>query len=79
MKGDGAPGFLAVGCPICNKLVVAMLGAGGALSYFGPVQPALGMLGVVLLAATLVVRLRRLAACSTQMTAPRLAIPRSRR
>jgi hypothetical protein len=65
--GGGVLAFLAVGCPICNKLVVALLGVGGALSYFGPAQPLLGVLGVALLATTLVVRLRGVAACTAQV------------
>jgi hypothetical protein len=60
----GLLSFFAVGCPICNKLVVALLGVGGALTYFGPVQPLLGVLGVVLLATSLNFRLRRLQACA---------------
>ena len=31
--------FLAVGCPLCNKVVVLLLGASGALTYFEPIQP----------------------------------------
>ncbi len=41
--------FLAVGCPVCNKLVVLALGTSGAITYFEPVQPWLGGLSVVLL------------------------------
>jgi hypothetical protein len=41
--------YLAVGCPICNKLVVALLGSSGALTYFAPVQPVLGGFAVILL------------------------------
>ncbi len=55
----------AVGCPICNKLVVAVLGISGALTYFAPVQPLLGLIGVGLLGAGLVLRLRRAVACPT--------------
>lgn len=51
--GGGVMSFLAVGCPICNKLVVAALGVSGALSYFAPIQPLLGVAGVVLLGYTL--------------------------
>lgn len=47
--GGGVMSFLAVGCPICNKLVVAALGVSGALTYFAPVQPLLGLAGVGLL------------------------------
>jgi hypothetical protein len=62
--GGSALSFFAVGCPICNKLVVAALGAGGALSYFGPVQPAIGVASIALLGVALAFRLRALAACS---------------
>ena len=53
--------YLAVACPVCNKLVVAALGASGALTYFAPIQPLLGALGVLLLAFTLRRRLQALA------------------
>ena len=55
---------LAVGCPICNKLVVALIGVSGALSYWAPLQPVLGVLSVALLATGLLVRLRGTVACS---------------
>jgi hypothetical protein len=41
---------LAVGCPVCNKLVVLALGASGAITYFQPAQPWIGALSVALLA-----------------------------
>ena len=63
LVGGGALSFFAVGCPTCNKLVVLALGTGGASSYFAPVQPVLGLLGLGVLAATLVFRLRALVAC----------------
>ncbi|HKP21498.1 MAG TPA: hypothetical protein VJT68_08265 [Thermoleophilaceae bacterium] len=44
--GGGLLGTLAVGCPVCNKLVVAVLGTSGALTYFEPIQPALGFAAV---------------------------------
>lgn len=39
----------AVGCPICNKLVVMAVGVSGALNWFAPLQPllALGSLGLL--------------------------------
>lgn len=55
----------AVGCPICNKLIVAVLGVSGALTYFAPVQPLLGLIGVGLLGAGLALRLRWAVACPT--------------
>ncbi len=53
----------AIGCPICNKLIVAAIGVSGALTYWAPLQPVLGVLGVGLLAAALGVRLRGARAC----------------
>ena len=45
----GLLSVFAVGCPVCNKLVVLALGAGGALTYFAPVQPVLALLTLGLL------------------------------
>lgn len=54
-RGLSAAGLtlLAVGCPICNKAVVALVGVSGALTYFAPLQPALGIASIALLLATL--------------------------
>ncbi|ART70636.1 hypothetical protein BTO20_20715 [Mycobacterium dioxanotrophicus] len=40
---------LAVGCPVCNKLVVAALGVSGALNVWAPVQPILAAASLSLL------------------------------
>lgn len=50
--------FLAIGCPVCNKLALLLLGTSGALSIWAPIQPILGAASLVLLAATAVWRLR---------------------
>lgn len=55
--------FFAVGCPVCNKLVLLALGYAGALQYFQPVQPYLGAASVILLAVALVMRIRRERSC----------------
>jgi hypothetical protein len=56
--GAGVLGWLAIGCPVCNKLVVVLLGSAGAMEYFAPVQPVLGALAVGLAGAALAIRLR---------------------
>lgn len=56
--GSGMLGLLAVGCPICNKLVIALLGVSGALNYFAPIQPLLGGLGLLLATSALLLRIR---------------------
>lgn len=55
----GIAAYLAIGCPICNKIIVAVLGVSGALSLFAPVQPLIGAASVLLLTGTLLWRLRR--------------------
>lgn len=55
--------FFAVGCPVCNKLVLIALGYAGALAWFEPVQPLLQLAAVVLLVWALVQRLRGEIAC----------------
>ncbi len=57
--------FFAVGCPVCNKLVLVALGSAGALTWFQPVQPVLQLAGTALLATALVYRLRGERACPT--------------
>ncbi len=58
----GLGAFLAIGCPLCNKVVLVALGASGAMSIWAPLQPIVGAASVALLAGTVVWRLRRRAA-----------------
>ena len=54
----GFVSFLAVGCPVCNQAVVALVGTSGALSWWAPVQPVVGLAAVGLLLYTLRKRLQ---------------------
>ncbi len=56
--GSGIIGWFAIGCPVCNKLVVTLLGVSGATSTFAPVQPVLGVAAVALATTALVIRVR---------------------
>ena len=69
--GGGLLGYLAIGCPICNKLIVGLLGVAGAMDYFAPVQPFLGALGLAALAVALALRVRsiRQRTCPVRLTA----------
>lgn len=60
----GMLAYFAVGCPVCNKLVLLALGTTGAVNYFEPVQPYLAALGIVALAWALRQRLRNAVACA---------------
>ena len=59
----GLIGFLAVGCPVCNKVVLVLLGASGAITYFEPVQPFLALASLVLLVVAVVLRFRPARSC----------------
>lgn len=59
----GVLSYLAIGCPVCNKLVVVALGTSGAMSWFAPLQPLLAVASIGLLAWALRTRLRTAAAC----------------
>lgn len=56
--------FFAVGCPVCNKLVLFALGASGAVTWFQPFQPVLQVAALVLLTWALVRRLRTRTSCA---------------
>ncbi len=58
LLSGGLLSFLAVGCPICNKLVVLALGTSGALTFFGPMQLYIGLASLALLLWTLSLRAR---------------------
>lgn len=64
---DGVAGgflvYLAVGCPVCNKIALLALGATGAIRWFAPVQPLLAVAGIALLAYALRRRLAGERAC----------------
>ncbi len=73
----GLLGFLAVGCPVCNKLVLLAVGSSGAMTYFAPLQPVLAIAGIVLLTIALRQRLRGARACPLPSSPPRRADARS--
>ena len=74
IAGTGVMSVLAVGCPVCNKLVVALIGATAALEVFAPLQPVLGGIGVAVAVLALRTRLRIL---SAPCAAPPLTEPHS--
>ena len=65
--GGGLLLGFAVGCPMCNKLVVLALGASGALTYFAPVQPVLALLTLVLLLYALRARVAGGTSCTVDV------------
>jgi hypothetical protein len=50
--------FLAIGCPVCNKVALVLLGSSGAMTIFAPLQPVIGAASLILLSGTLAWRFR---------------------
>ncbi|MHA7135238.1 hypothetical protein [Oerskovia turbata] len=67
----GVLAWFAVGCPVCNKLALLALGYSGAITWFAPVQPFLGLLSLALTGAAVFVRLANQVACPVRTPAPR--------
>ncbi len=57
--------YLAIGCPVCNKLALLLLGSTGALNLYAPIQPYLGAIGIAMLSLALIIRLRGEISCAT--------------
>ena len=57
--------YLAIGCPVCNKIALLLLGTTGALNLYAPIQPYLGAIGIALLTIALAIRLRGEVSCAT--------------
>ncbi|MGW6459797.1 hypothetical protein ACWF94_28365 [Streptomyces sp. NPDC055078] len=70
----GMLSLFAVGCPVCNQLVVLALGMSGAMSYWAPAQPILAVASLALLAHALVRRLRTAENCPVPGV-PDLGVP----
>lgn len=58
MVASNVLSVLAVGCPICNKAVVWLLGVSGALGLWAPLQPLIGIGSLALLIVAVVLRIR---------------------
>lgn len=52
-------GIFAFGCPICNALLVSLLGVSTLLSFYLPLRPVIGLTSIGLLATALYLKARR--------------------
>lgn len=58
-------GILAFGCPICNKILVALLGVSAVLTYIDPYRPLIGTLSVATMGAAVYFKAKALRSCTT--------------
>lgn len=56
--GSGLLLFIGIGCPVCNKVVIALAGASGALTYFEPIQPLFSLAAIAMMGVALALRVR---------------------
>lgn len=59
----------AVGCPVCNKIVLLAIGTSGALGFWAPLQPVLAVVSLALLTLAVVLR-RRQSLCGPACPVP---------
>ena len=45
----GAAGFITFSCPICNMLLVALLGGATIMAFIEPLRPILGVISIAIL------------------------------
>lgn len=65
LMAGGVFADLGVGCPVCNKVVVLLIGTSGALTFFDPLQLWIGLGSLGLLGWTLLLRARSISrSCS---------------
>lgn len=57
--GGAIGGFLAFGCPVCNHILLALLGASATMTYFDPLRPILGAVSVAVFAGVIYYRHRQ--------------------
>lgn len=62
--------LFAVGCPVCNKLILVALGTSGALSFWQPIQPIVALFSVGLLSFAVRQRWRRRDCTDSTCTSP---------
>lgn len=55
----GVLGFLGVACPVCNKLLLLLLGGDLLLTYFEPVRIYVAAAGVAMVATAVMLERRR--------------------
>lgn len=72
---SGVVSLFAVGCPVCNKLVLVALGSSGAMTWFAPAQPLLALASVTGLAWALRARWRSRLSCAVSFEPVAVAAP----
>ena len=76
--GSGSAGTVAaivMACPVCSPLAIPLLGTGGLIAFLVPGRGWIALASILLLAATLLLRLRAAGTCAVNPTALPTALP----
>jgi hypothetical protein len=61
--GGTLGGVLAFGCPVCNQLLILLIGVAGALTYIDPYRPLLGVASSGLIGLAVSSKVRQIQSC----------------
>jgi len=76
--GSGSAGTIAaivMACPVCSPLAIPLLGTGGLLAFLVPDRGWIALASIVLLALTLLLRLRAASSCAVSLPPPAPVAP----
>ncbi len=71
--GSGSAGTIAaivMACPVCSPLAIPLLGTGGLLAFLVPDRGWIALASIVVLALTLLLRLRAASSCAISLPPP---------
>ncbi len=61
--GGGVSSFLAVSCPICNVILVSLIGVSSVMVFIEPLRPVIGIIGIALLGIAVYYKYREFRRC----------------
>ncbi len=64
----GIMNIFAVGCPICNKLLVTLLGASAVMAYFEPLRVWLGLASASVVGVAIWFKIKNVRTCASCST-----------
>ena len=59
----GIVNVFVIGCPICNVLIISLIGTSATLNYFAPIQPILGVLSTTVILMAIYFKVKNLKDC----------------
>lgn len=61
--GGALPSILAFSCPLCNALLVSLLGTSAILAFIEPFRPVFGIFGIGILGIAMYLKIKSIKSC----------------